>query len=247
MSSLPSPLKSPTAGISEPTAKKSCHFTPVPTNDEPVDSATYTSAAAPRVNVTMSSLPSPLKSPTAGVSEPTAKKSCHFTPVPENDEPVDSATYTSAAGPLVKVAMSSLPSPLKSPTSGVSDPTAKKSCHFTPVPENAEPVDNATYTSAAGPRVKVTMSSRPSPLKSPATPLKPPPTGGAAAAGTAEICAVIVRAVTAASATRRRLFSMILPVQLMPDSADLPSQKLAVKAALVIFQSACRPARAKPT
>src|SRR6185295_19195050 len=102
----------------EPTAKRSCHFQPVPENDEPVDKATYTSAAAPRVNVTMSSLPSPLKSPTAGVSEPTAKKSCHFTPVPENDEPVDNATYTSAAAPRVNVAMSSLPSARKSAAEG---------------------------------------------------------------------------------------------------------------------------------
>src|SRR5919112_991346 len=167
MSSRPSPLKSPTTGISLPTAKKSCHFTPVPTNDEPLDSATYTSAAAPRVNVAMSSRRSPLKSPTTGISSPTAKKSCHFTPVPTKEDPVDSATYTSAAAPRVNVAMSSRPSPLKSPTSGTSRPTAKKSCHFTPVPTNRDPLDSATYTSAAEPRVNVTMSSRPSPLKSP--------------------------------------------------------------------------------
>src|SRR3954469_9299092 len=167
MSARPSPFTSATPGTSSSTAKKLCHFTPVPTNDDPFDSATYTSAAEPRVNVMMSSRPSRLTSPTAGISLPTAKKSCHLTPEPTNDDPVDSATYTSAAAPRVNVTMSSRPSPLKSPTRGTSRPTAKKSCHFTPVPTNDDPLDSATYTSAAAPRVKVTMSSRPSPLKSP--------------------------------------------------------------------------------
>src|SRR5687768_13396076 len=109
MSSLPSPLKSPTAGTSLYAANQSFHFTAVPTNDEPLDSATYTSAVVPRVNVAMSSLPSPLKSPTSGTSSHAANQSCHFTAVPTNDEPFDSATYTSAEPPRVNVTTSSLP------------------------------------------------------------------------------------------------------------------------------------------
>src|SRR5919198_6342012 len=62
--------------------------------------------------------------------------------------------------------MSSLPSPLKSPVSGVSPAGANQSCHLTAVPVNPVPDEVATYTSPVLPCVNVAMSSLPSPEKS---------------------------------------------------------------------------------
>ncbi|GIE49055.1 hypothetical protein Ani05nite_25890 [Amorphoplanes nipponensis] len=90
------------------------------------------------------------------------------------------------------------------------------------------------------------MSSRPSPLKSPATPLKPPPAGGAATAAEGVIWAAIVMAVTAASASRRRFLCMFVPVSRADPRWVLPEKKVASKAALGFIQSTSRPARAKP-
>src|SRR2546429_8472927 len=105
---------SPPAGVALLPAKKSPHGAPVLTNEDPLDRATYTFGELPRRNVTMSSLPSPLKSPTSGTSLPTAKKSLHRLADPKED-PLDRATYTTARGPRVEAAMSALPATLKSP------------------------------------------------------------------------------------------------------------------------------------
>src|SRR5690606_7729083 len=99
--------------LSAPGANQSCHFWDGP-NPLPVDMATYTSARSPWVNATMSSRPSPLKSPVSTVSPGRPKKSCHFTAVPTNRVPSDRATYTSLSSPSVNATMSSRPSPSKS-------------------------------------------------------------------------------------------------------------------------------------
>src|SRR4029079_1958927 len=104
-SSLPSPLKSPTAGTSPARENMSCHFTHAP-NRVPSDNATSTSPVLPWVNDATSSLPSPLKSPTAGTSPARENMSCHFTHAPNRD-PSDNATSTSPVVPCVNDAASS--------------------------------------------------------------------------------------------------------------------------------------------
>ena len=91
----------------------------------------------------MSSLPSPLTSPTAAISAPGANHSCHFCPAPKL-LPFDSATYTSPVLLWAKVMMSSRPSPLTSPVVAVSPPMEKKSFHFTEVPAKPVPVEVLT-------------------------------------------------------------------------------------------------------
>jgi hypothetical protein len=85
----------------------------------PSDSDTNTSPNSPRVKVTMSSLPSPLKSPTAETSLPNAKWLCQVVAGSKPD-PLDSDTIAKPESPRVKVTTSVLPSPLKSPASGIS-------------------------------------------------------------------------------------------------------------------------------
>ena len=101
-SSLPSPSRSPirTTSVGR-IAKKSCHFDELlgapfrSTNRVPSEGATYTSPKAVGLSVakvTMSALPSPVRSATAGRSKvDTAKKLCQRVGGP-NDVPFESAT-----------------------------------------------------------------------------------------------------------------------------------------------------------
>ena len=67
-----------------------------------------------------------------------------FEPVPEKYDPFEVATNTSPLVPRVKVARSSLPSLLKSPTAGISLPKQNAPCHFQPVPTKLDPFEVAT-------------------------------------------------------------------------------------------------------
>src|SRR5262245_27979553 len=118
MSSVPSPLKSPTPGISRPAQVQSCHFVFGP-KAAPVERFTQASPNVPRVQLTMSSFPSPLKSPTPGISSPVQASSAHFWRTP-NALPEDKQIHTSPEPPRVQLTRSALPSPLKSPTDGIS-------------------------------------------------------------------------------------------------------------------------------
>jgi hypothetical protein len=120
------------------------------------------------VKVAMSARPSPLKSATIGSSPSTAKKSCHTLAVLRKaPAQFDFATCTSAVFSRLKLMMSSQPSPSTSPTAGMALPPANEMCQLVAFPNGLCPVDSATCTEGAAPRRKETMSSKPSPLKSP--------------------------------------------------------------------------------
>src|SRR5439155_427522 len=118
------------------------------------------------------------KSPTAHCSVLMQKKSCQTVAGP-NCVPSESATSTSPASFPVALLrlnrmMSSLPSPLKSPTSQTSAPVQNDFFQIGAFPcgRNSVPSESATSTSpACFPvtllRTKVTISLLPSPLKSP--------------------------------------------------------------------------------
>jgi hypothetical protein len=107
MSSLPSPLKSPTSGTSVPAANQSCHFAPPP-KPAPLESATQTSAVEPRVNAIRSCLPSPLKSPVAHTSSPTQNQSWRALAMPKR-LPSDAATNTSPPPPYRRASPATSP------------------------------------------------------------------------------------------------------------------------------------------
>ena len=139
MSSRPSPLKSPTSGVSPENMKVPVVYQfRLSTNAVPFDTATNT--PPPGRKVATSSRPSPLKSPVRGISLPMLKKPFHSVALPRLPFPAFRPTKTLPSWEGFelrrKVTTSAKPSPLKSPTPGVSLARQKLEARFTAGPND---------------------------------------------------------------------------------------------------------------